>query len=167
MQVKGKHAFPVDGIAVMSEDHASIQGGFMSSRMSLAWRAGLVVVALTGCARNAAVLELHPAVVYEKPRIANISHSVLDRRAAGGAAVVTVVMEADPGLEATFDIYPGVADRVAMKEIETGRYVGEMLIPPDRSGNTYTITGRVRHQKAGESVIRDPEPLIMYLEALD
>lgn len=127
----------------------------------------LLVVALVGCARNAAVLELHPAIVYEKPRIASISHSVLDQRADGGAAVVKVVMEADPGLQASFDIYPEVAERVGMQEIESGRYVGEITIPPDRSGNTYTITGRVRHGKAGESVIRDPEPLIIYLEDLD
>ena len=125
------------------------------------------VVWLAACAGNAAVLELHPAVVYEKPRIAGISHSVLDERAEGGAAVVTVVMEADPGLQATFDIYPEVAERVGMQEVESGRYVGKMTIPLDRSGNTYTITGRVRHQKAGESVIRDPEPLILYLESLD
>ena len=127
----------------------------------------LLVVALAGCARNAAVLELHPAIVYEKPRIASISHSVLDQRADGGAAVVKVMMEADPGLQASFDIYPEVAERVGMQEIESGRYVGEITIPPDRSGNTYTITGRVRHEKAGESVIRDPEPLIIYLEDLD
>jgi len=128
---------------------------------------GLLLVTLAGCARNAAVLELHPAVVYEKPRIARISHTVLDQRDEAGAAIVTVVMEADPGLEATFDIYPEAAERVGMREIESGRYVGEIAIPLDRSGNTYTITGRVRHQKAGESVIRDPEPLIIYLETLD
>ena len=127
----------------------------------------VLVVSLAGCAGSAAVLELHPAIVYEKPRIASISHSVLDQRADGGAAVVTVVMEADPGLHATFEIYPEVAERVGMQEIESGRYVGEVIIPPDRSGNTYTITGRVRHEKAGESVLRDPEPLIIYLESLD
>ena len=136
-------------------------------KTSLAWGAVVLGVALTGCSRNAAVLELHPAVVYEKPRIGSISHSVVDQRAEGGAAVVTVVIEADPGLEATFDIYPGVADRAAMREIERGRYVGEITIPTNRTGNTYTITGRVRHEKAGESVIRDPEPLIMYLESVD
>jgi hypothetical protein len=140
-------------------------------KTSQACACGLLIVALGaaigGCARNAAVLELHPAVVYEKPRIMKISHSVLDQRAEGGAAVVTVEMEADPGLHATFDIYPEVAERVGMEEVSIGRYVGRMIIPLDRSGNTYTITGRVRHEKAGESVIRDPEPLIIYLESLD
>jgi len=127
----------------------------------------LLAGGLSGCSHNKAVLELHPAVVYERPRIESISHSVHDERAAGGAAIVTVVMVADPRLTATFDIYPGVADNVTMREIEAGRYIGELTIPPDRSGNTYTITGRVRHAKAGETVIRDPEPLIMYLEPAD
>lgn len=136
-------------------------------KASQAYCAALFVAALAGCARNAAVLELHPAVVYEKPKIARISHSVLDQRTEGGAAVVTVEMDADPGLQASFDIYPDVAERIGMEEIESGRYVGRMTMPPDRAGNTYTITGRVRHEKAGESVIRDPEPLIIYLESID
>jgi hypothetical protein len=124
----------------------------------------LLVCGLAGCARGAAVLELHPAVVYEKPSITEISHSLSDRRGEGGQAVVTVVMLADPALKATFDVYPGVADHVEMLEIERGRYVGELPLPQDRTGGTYTITGRVRHPKAGEAVIRDPEPLIVYVE---
>ena len=124
----------------------------------------LLVCGLAGCARGSAVLELHPAVVYEKPRISEISHSLADRRAEGGQAIVTVVMLADPALQATFDVYPGLADHVQMREIEQGRYVGELPLPQDRTGGTYTITGRVRHAKAGEAVIRDPEPLIVYLE---
>lgn len=127
------------------------------------WMAVVLLLGLAGCARGA-VLELHPAVVYEKPRIESISHSLVDRRADGGEILVTVVMLADPALQATFDVYPGVADHVAMREVERGRYVGELPLPQDRSGGTYTITGRVRHDKAGESVIRDPEPLIVYIE---
>lgn len=128
------------------------------------WMALGLVLVLAGCARGAAVMELHPAVVYEKPRIGSISHSLLDRRGEGGQVLVTVVMLADPALLASFDVYPGVADHVAMREVERGRYVGELPLPQDRTGGTYTITGRVRHAKAGESVIRDPEPLIVYIE---
>jgi hypothetical protein len=129
----------------------------------LTWMSLAILLGLAGCARSA-VLEIHPAVVYEKPRIESISHSLADRRTEGGEILVTVVMLADPALQATFDVYPGVADHIAMREVEQGRYVGEIPLPQDRTGGTYTITGRVRHEKAGEAVIRDPEPLIVYIE---
>ncbi|HKY31472.1 MAG TPA: hypothetical protein VJV23_02965 [Candidatus Polarisedimenticolia bacterium] len=127
----------------------------------------LLWAALPACSGRSAVLDLYPAVMYDKPRITRIEHQLADARAEGGRAVVTVTMLADPGLQASFAIYPGVAETVPMHEVEPGRYVGEHAFPEPGMGGTYSITGRIRHDRAGEAVLRDPEPLILFQEPLD
>jgi hypothetical protein len=60
---------------------------------------------------------------------------------------------------ASFDIYPGFAERYPMQETSGGNYSGEFRFPPDEAGGTFSITGRLEHAEAGEVVLRDPDPL--------
>ena len=114
---------------------------------------------LAGCARNQMLLDLRGTVMYEKPKMQEISHTVADLRLENGFLVVAVTMTGDPGLVATFDISPGVADRQPMKEVGDGRYEGSFSFSPDVFGGPYWVTGRVRHELAGEHILRDPVPL--------
>ncbi|MCP3980042.1 MAG: hypothetical protein GY716_12120 [bacterium] len=109
------------------------------------------------------VLELRGAVVYEKPQIVSVAHVVEDLRGEGGAFVVRVTLTGDPGLEATFDVTPDVAELQPMVESEAGVYVGEYGFPEGRIGGPFTILGRLRHADAGESVLRDQESLLVTL----
>lgn len=109
------------------------------------------------------VLELYGTIMYERPRITDISHALTDARLEGGAAVVRITMLGDPGLRASFDISPGIAAGEPMKEIEDGRYAGEFSFPPDIVGGPYTVIGRLRHADAGETVRRDPNALTIPL----
>jgi len=114
-----------------------------------------------GCGQRTLVLDLYGSVVYEKPELAEVSHTVRDERAHGGPAVVRVAILGDPGLSATFDIYPGIVERHPMQEAAAGSYVGEFELQGDSLGGTFTITGRLEHPDAGEAVRRDPTPLIL------
>jgi hypothetical protein len=132
--------------------------------MTARTRTGLAVLALaltwlTGCASKEMVVDLYGSVVYEKPEILEVSHTVNDERRQGGEALVEVVVLGDPGLAASFDIYPGIVERHPMEEAEDGRYLGRFLFPSDHVGGSFTITGRLEHTEAGEVVLRDPEPL--------
>jgi len=117
----------------------------------------------TGCASRKQVLEIHGAVMYEKPQIASVSHVLTDRREEGGAAVVTITMLGDPGLVASFDISQQIAVREPMTETDEGAYVGVFSLPSDMFGGPYTITGRLEHEDAGEVVLRDPDLLTIPL----
>lgn len=130
--------------------------------------AALVVLAVAGagCARRSAVLELQAVVLYDKPVIRAIEHSIDDRRGGGGAVEVRVVLEGDPGLAASFDISPGVARQVALEERTPGRYVGSFVFPFDALGGPYTVLGRLSHARAGEVVAQDPTPIFIELPEL-
>jgi hypothetical protein len=117
------------------------------------------LLVLAACARNQMVLDLRGAVMYEKPKIREISHTVTDSRLEAGSIVVAVTMTGDPGLVGTFDISPGIADRQPMKEVEDGRYEGSFSFAPDIFGGPYWVTGRLRHELAGEHLLKDPVPL--------
>jgi hypothetical protein len=113
----------------------------------------------TGCASKDMVVDLYGSVVYEKPEILEVSHTVSDERRQGGEAVVEVTIQGDPGLSASFDIYPGIVERHPMEETGDGRYLGRFLFPSEHVGGSFTITGRLAHAEAGEVVLRDPAPL--------
>jgi hypothetical protein len=133
----------------------------LSSGGRLLGLAGILLLA--ACASSQSVLELHGTIMYEKPKISEISYTLTDNRESGGAAVVKVSMVGDHGLAATFDISPGILDRKAMKETSEGHYVGEFSFPPDVAGGPYTVVGRLHHEKAGEVILQDPNPLTIPL----
>lgn len=133
------------------------ENGYGARRVGIA--AGLLIVA--GCARNQMLLDLRGTVMYEKPKIQAISYTIADDRPDQGAFVVSVSMTGDPGLVATFDIAPGIADRQPMKEVDDGKYEGKFSFAPDIYGGPYWITGRLWHERAGEHLLRDPAPLMI------
>ena len=94
-----------------------------------------------------------------------VSHTLTDARREGGSVTVTIAMLGDPGLQASFDIAPGIADRIAMTETAAGSYSGEFTFPPETVGGPFTILGRVFHEKADEVVRRDPESVTIPLLA--
>ena len=116
---------------------------------------------LAGCASNKAVMDIRGAVMYTKPEITAVSHALVDRRTDGGAVVVTVTLLGDPGLKASFDINPGIAQRVAMRESEDGVYAGEFTFPTGTVGGPFTIVGMLSHEAAGEIVRTDPEQMFV------
>lgn len=117
------------------------------------------VLILAGCASNKMLLDLRATVMYEKPSIREVSHTVADRRADEGPLVVSVTMIGDPGLAATFDIAPGIVERHPMTEVADGRYEGTFSFAPDIFGGPYWVTGRLRHEQAGEHILKDPVAL--------
>lgn len=125
--------------------------------------AALPLLVLAGCAGKEMTVEIHGAVMYEKPQIARVSHTVADQRAGGGGLVVTITVLGDPGLRATFDISPEIAARVPLEEIEAGRYEGRFSFPNDQTGGPFTIIGRLLHERAGEVTLRDPDPITITL----
>lgn len=128
------------------------------------WLAILVAIPLfAGCASREMVLEMQGSILYEKPAIASIQHTVSDARRDGGHVVVSVQMTADPGLQASFDILPGVVVRQDLRENSAGEYEGAFAIPRDLIGGPYTIIGRVRHDAAGEVTAKDPISLTISL----
>lgn len=131
------------------------------SRGSIVAALGLAVLA--GCARRPVLLELQAALMYDKPAIEAIAYDVTDERDRGGTVVVRVTMTGDPGLAASFDISPGVAEREAMAETSAGRYTGEIALPDTLVGGPFTVIGRLRHDRAGEVSRRDPTPLTIAL----
>lgn len=119
--------------------------------------AAAAVILSTGCAGRKMVMEVSATILYERPKIAEVTHLLQDRRPEGGAAIVEVTMLGDPGLAATFDIQPGVVESRAMRETADGRYFGSFQFPPEAAGGPYTILVRLRHEAAGEVTARDPE----------
>jgi len=109
------------------------------------------------------VLELQGSVLYDKPAIASVTHTVADGRTDGGTVVVTVRMLADPGLTASFDISPGIVERHALSETTAGAYEGAFAFPSDLVGGPFTIIARARHAEAGEVSVKDPVPLTIAL----
>lgn len=133
------------------------------------WRSAAVPIAAaavllaSACARRGLVMEVSGTVMYDKPRIESIAHTLTDARTEGGAVTVKIVMVADPDLQATFDISPGIAEREPMTEPAAGRYVAEFVFPKNTVGGPFTVFGRVAHDKAGEMVQRDPQPITITL----
>jgi hypothetical protein len=109
------------------------------------------------------VMELSGTVMYEKPRIESVQHTLLDQRDNGGPFTVQIVLTGDPGLQASFDITPGVADHVAMNEVEAGRYDARFEFTSTTVGGPFAILGRVQHAEAGEAVLRDAETITIPL----
>ncbi len=118
---------------------------------------------LAGCARNQMLLEMRGSLMYEKPQIRKISHVVTETSLEGGAISVEITLWGDPGLTATFDISPGIAERQPMIEVEDGRYEGRFSFAADTFGGPYWVTGRLRHDPAGENLLRDSSPLMIAL----
>ena len=128
------------------------------------WLPTIVVLAtLPGCASREMVLELQGSILYEKPAISSVTHTVADERRDGGTVVVTVRMLADPGLVASFDISPGIVQRQELPETSAGAYEGEFALPRDLVGGPFTIIARARHAEAGEVTAKDPVPLTISL----
>jgi len=136
-----------------------------SKRLVMAWLALGLLVMTSGCAKREMVMELSGTVMYEKPQIESVSHTLTDSRQEGGSVQVKIAMLGDPGLQASFDIAPGIANRIAMTETPAGQYAGEFTFPPETVGGPFTILGRVFHEKAGEVVLRDPESITIPLLA--
>jgi hypothetical protein len=134
-------------------------------RHAIAWLALGLLPLISGCAKREMVVELSGTVMYEKPQIQSVSHTLTDERAEGGPVVVKIALLGDPGLQASFDIAPGIANRVAMAETTAGSYSGEFTFPPETVGGPFTILGRLFHEKAGEVVLRDPESITIPLLA--
>jgi hypothetical protein len=109
------------------------------------------------------VLDLQASVMYEKPQISDISYTVTDSRREGGVVVLEVVVQGDVGLSASFDVSPGIVEGAPMSETEDGRYVGKFPFPSGVVGGPYTVIGRLRHERAGEVILRDPNPLTITL----
>ncbi len=124
---------------------------------------GLLFVGLlfAGCARNQMLLELRGTVMYEKPRIQTITHAVADAGLDADRVDVAITLLGDAGLTATFDISPGVTERQPMSEVEDGRYEGRFSFARDIFGGPYWVTGRLRHEQAGEHILRDATPLMI------
>ena len=119
----------------------------------------LLALPVTACAKQGMVLDLQAAVMYEKPEILEIAYEIQDSRRDGGVVVVSVRLRGDAGLDASFDITPGIVDHEPMRETEDGSYIGRFSFPPDVVGGPFSIVGRLWHEKAGEMVLRDPRPL--------
>ena len=118
---------------------------------------GLAALAHAGCSGKKAILEFQSAVMYEKPRIDRVMHTLVDSRRDGGAVVAEITISGDPGLRASFDISPGIAEREPMTEGAGGTYIGSFTFPPELVGGPYTIIGRLEHEQAGEVTRRDTQ----------
>jgi hypothetical protein len=123
----------------------------------------LPVLAFAGCASSGMILDMRATVMYDKPAIKDVSHTIAERHQDEGPLVVAVTMKGDPGLVATFDISPGITDRQPMKEVADGVYQASYTFAPDVYGGPYWVTGRLWHEKAGEHVMRDPVALTIAL----
>src|SRR5882724_1105985 len=126
----------------------------------MTWRSATITIAgaaalfATGCARRGLVLELSGSVMYDKPRIASVAHTLTDARTEGGSVTVKIVMVGDPGLAASFDISPGIAERQTMKESAAGHYEAEFEFPKSTVGGPFTVIVRAWHDEAGAVVLR-------------
>jgi hypothetical protein len=137
----------------------------ISSRPIIVLLAALALAASAqGCATRKVLIEVSGAVLYEKPKIERVTHQLVDRRAAGGRAVLEIAMWGDPGLAASFDILPGVAERAPMKESADGAYSGAFAFEEDTLGGPYTLIVRLRHDAAGEATWRETELITIPLQ---
>jgi hypothetical protein len=109
------------------------------------------------------VLEVQGSILYEKPSISSLTHTLADGRQDGGNVVVSVRMLADPGLTASFDISPGIVERKALSETSAGAYEGTFTLPRELLGGPFTIIARLRHEEAGEVTAKDPVTLTISL----
>lgn len=123
----------------------------------------VVLLAGVACARQRFMVEVSGTVMYEKPRILKVSHTIQDLRATGGPVSVRVTLQGDPGLRASFDITPDVADRLPMRETAPGTYSAEFALPETLFGGPYTVTGRLEHPDAGEATQADPDAIAVGL----
>lgn len=125
----------------------------MAKRIGAGWLLGAVLLlTFAGCARKDLTLEVSGKVMYEKPRIASVSYTATDQRPDGGAYLVEITMAGDPGLAASFDITPEMADRQPMREGPDGTYTARFAFPSGVVGGPYTVTGRLSHADAGDVV---------------
>ena len=124
---------------------------------------GLLTLLLTGCASKGVLLELQGSIIYEKPQITAISHSVADNRATGGTVVVSVKVVGDPGLDGSFDISPEIVVDQPLSESADGSYSGQFAFPIETTGGPFTIIGKLRHAEAGEVTLRDRDPVSISL----
>jgi len=65
--------------------------------------------------------------------------------------------------KASFDISPGIAERQQMTEKTAGHYEAEFVFPKNTVGGPFSVFGRVAHEKAGEVVLRDAQPITITL----
>jgi outer membrane protein OmpA-like peptidoglycan-associated protein len=121
----------------------------------------LTLLGLAACGGpEKARLELTREVRYDSPVISRVSHELPGYQGPAAPSVAEVVIEGDPGLEATFDI-PGVTTRQPMTEsAEGGRYVGQVRFPASHGGS-YTVTGRLSDPDAGEVTMDAPGRLVL------
>ena len=122
-----------------------------------------LLLTLTGCARKDLTLEISGKVMYEKPRIASVSYTASDQRPEGGAYLVDITLVGDPGLAATFDITPELADGLPLVEGPDGTYSARFASPAGVVGGPYTVTGRLSHPEAGDVVRQDSTSLTVPL----
>ena len=150
-----------------NESRRSVTGARRRTDRSINWvRLGaasllalLGIAMASGCAGKAKTLQLSASIMYEKPAITEISHTVKDGRPDGDTMVVSVTLIGDPSLVGTFDISPGIAEGVPLREVEGGRYVGEYRFPSEALGGPYTVVGSLEHERAGRVMLRDPHPI--------
>ena len=109
------------------------------------------------------MLELSGTVLYSRPSLEAISHQFDDRRRDGQGVRLNIEVQGDPGLLATFDITPGIAEAQPLREVTAGTYVGTYRFADGIVGGPYALVGRLRHPKAGEVVLRDPDPITIAL----
>lgn len=133
----------------------------MTSRPATVIAGLLAMCLLASCARNPMILRVSGTIMYDKPKIEQVSHDLEDAREEGGAAVLKVSMVGDPGLKASFDIYPGVVEGRPMSEIAEGSYSGEFSLPEEVVGGPFTVVVRLRDEVAGETVWRDSKLIII------
>lgn len=113
------------------------------------------LVTLGGCAHTAASLEISGAVVYDKPRIVSITHELEDARETGGGVTARIIVVGDPGLVATFDVTPDLAQNAPLVEVADGRYEATFDFPAETLGGPFTIVGHLKHELAGSATVRD------------
>jgi outer membrane protein OmpA-like peptidoglycan-associated protein len=111
----------------------------------------ICVLAVAGCATKKDLkLEMTRETVIHDPVISRMTmdpSGKLDTR--DGGHTVTVRLEGDPGLEATFDI-EGRFDGRSMQEVEPGVYQGTFTVPQGGTGNASAV-GRLVHPPSGAS----------------
>ena len=120
----------------------------LSVTVSVVFLALMSAVAV-GCSSGKEVkLEMNREVIITQPVIKSITLSPEGRIDTGaGQIALTVRMEGDENLQATFDV-PGLVETRAMKEDSPGVYVGSFDVRPGLSGHV-PVTGHLVHQPTG------------------
>lgn len=109
----------------------------------------LVSVVAVGCSSGKEVkLEMNREVILTTPTITSITLSPEGRIDTGsGPMALTVRMEGDENLQATFDV-PGLVETQAMKEDSPGVYIGSFDVRQGLSGHV-PVTGHLAHKPSG------------------